>query len=53
MLTVCREVVIGVPSGVTTDVFDDVIHEDPDGMSVAVLLRLGGELAALDHPVER
>ena len=41
-----RDVTIGVPS----EVFN-VIHEDPDGVPVSVLLCLGGQLSLLDHPV--
>ena len=35
---------------VETSAVFDFVNEDPDGVPLAVLLRLGGEFAALDHP---
>ena len=52
VLTGRREVTIRVSGGVFIGVFDYVIHEDPDGMPKAVLLRFGGKLAPLDHSVK-
>ena len=52
VLAELRGVPIDVISGDLSDVFGFVIHEDPDGVPLAMLLRLGGEFAALDHPVK-
>ena len=53
VLSGSRQMTIGVPNGILVGVFNDFIHEDPDGMAAAVLLLFGGDVAQLDDPVKR
>ena len=55
VLTGYRDVPVGVSNGISRDVFtgvfDDIIHEDPDGVPKAVLLCLSDQFTPPDHPI--